>query len=89
MKTEIASMRRLYIIDRFLVRLPKKNRRHKLPISRIKKEDITIDLINIKRIIRKPHQKNNIHDNLNKIGQCLENHKQPKLTQDETDNHIL
>lgn len=50
MKTEVASMKRLYIIDKFLVRLPKK-KRTQITNIRNEKGDITTDSIAIKRLI--------------------------------------
>lgn len=60
----------------------------KTQITNIKnrREGIILDSVNIKRIIRKPLKKTDIHDNLNEMGQCFENHKLPNLTQDETEN---
>lgn len=58
-----------------------------IQITKMRNEntDITVDFIEIKRIIREHYEQLYINklDNLDEMGKCLETYKLPKLTQEE------
>lgn len=58
-----------------------------MTLIRIERETITTDPLSIKTMMR-DYYKNSVYivENTDKMTQCLENHKLPKLTQDKIDN---
>ena len=70
--------------------LTKKKKKKRRQIANIRNErgDITIDPMNIKRIVNEQYEQFYSHkfDNLNEMDQFLERYSLSKLTQEEKDN---